>query len=183
MKAKIWDCKIGEIGEDILPPGADYLMRESIRAAYKCLTGREADFVFSGWGGTISESERAVIENREPFNPNEGREYDSGIQSDPLGVVGLGECDREGCERLAIDTRREVSGGPVLQVCGKHTVVYESLEAEHAMLMSMVEKAANTLRQLADFDPDDKLAHPGAVVQAIAKRALTAMREIGGLDG
>mgnify|MGYP003424373837 FL=1 len=58
----------------------------------------------------------------------------------------------------------------------------EMVEAEHATLMSMVEKAASTLREFADFDADDNLKHPVAVVRARAKRTLKAMREIGGFD-
>lgn len=58
----------------------------------------------------------------------------------------------------------------------------EMVEAEHATLMSMTEKAASVLREFADFDPDERLAHPVAVVQAKANRALRALREIAGLE-
>lgn len=57
-----------------------------------------------------------------------------------------------------------------------------AVEAEHATLMSMTEKAASVLREFADFDPDERLAHPVAVVQAKAKRALRALRQIAGLE-
>jgi len=61
---KIWECKIGEV-ED-LPDGADSVMREAVERAYLRLTGRPAAFAFTGWGGTLSESERAEVENAGP---------------------------------------------------------------------------------------------------------------------
>ena len=64
----IWFCKIGE-NTGPLPSGADAPMRAAIREAYLRLTGHEPDFIFSGWGGELTEGERAVHENREPRNP------------------------------------------------------------------------------------------------------------------
>lgn len=55
-----WTCKIGEAEWSLLPPGADAPMRDAIAAAYLKLTGHEPDFIFSGWGGKLTESERAV---------------------------------------------------------------------------------------------------------------------------
>lgn len=54
------------------------------------------------------------------------------------------------------------------------------VEAEHSMLMSMVEKAASTLRDLADMD--DEGSPRLMVIAAEAKRTLKAMREIGGMS-
>lgn len=64
--SKIWYCKIGEV--DALPEvgGADLPMRFAVEKAYKELTGERARFLFSGWGATLTESERAVVENRLP---------------------------------------------------------------------------------------------------------------------
>jgi hypothetical protein len=65
MSERIWFCKIGgEVGE--LQSGADWPMRKAIEAAYKELTGCDAEFCFSGWGGSLTEGERAVVEDREP---------------------------------------------------------------------------------------------------------------------
>jgi hypothetical protein len=71
MKTKIWYCKIGECTEEelhrIYPHGADLPMRRAVEKAYLEITGKEADFTFSGWGAELSEPERAVVENREPI--------------------------------------------------------------------------------------------------------------------
>lgn len=65
MSERIWFCKIGgPVGK--LPRGADGPMREAVAEAYKRLTGREPEFCFSGWGGELTEPERAVVENRAP---------------------------------------------------------------------------------------------------------------------
>lgn len=64
----VWTCKIGEdVGE--LPSGSDWPMRLAVARAYEELTGREPDFLFSGWGGSLDEGELAVVENRLP-DPN-----------------------------------------------------------------------------------------------------------------
>ena len=59
---KIWTCKIGGITGQPLPYGADWPMRQALAQAYREITGRDAEFCFSGWGGELTESERAVIE-------------------------------------------------------------------------------------------------------------------------
>jgi hypothetical protein len=61
---KIWDCKIGEV--DAIGSGMDLPMRAAVAKAYHEITGEEPDFIFSGWGGQLTEPERAVVENREP---------------------------------------------------------------------------------------------------------------------
>lgn len=71
---KIWDCKIGECDDSLLPPGADGPMREAVARAYREITGLEPGFIFSGWGGELTEGERAVVENRLPRDPMEGRD-------------------------------------------------------------------------------------------------------------
>lgn len=65
---KIWYCKIGETDEKNLEKwnGADLPMREAIEKAYKDVTGEDAQFCFSGWGGELDEAERAVVEDRLP---------------------------------------------------------------------------------------------------------------------
>lgn len=61
---KIWQCKIGEVGAAKLPSGADFPMRQAVAEAYKRITGEDCDFIFSGWGAELTESERAVVEDR-----------------------------------------------------------------------------------------------------------------------
>lgn len=64
--SKIWYCKIGECEQADLDKwnGADLPMREAIARAYKEVTGKEPDFIFSGWGAELTEPERAVVEDR-----------------------------------------------------------------------------------------------------------------------
>lgn len=64
---RIWFCKIGEAA--LIPAGADAPMRQAVAMAYKELTGEDAKFCFSGWGGELTEPERAVVENRLPAAP------------------------------------------------------------------------------------------------------------------
>lgn len=66
MRQNIWTCKIGECDTDILPNGADAPMRRAVERAYMELTGEEPKFIFSGWGGELTEGERAAHEHRMP---------------------------------------------------------------------------------------------------------------------
>ena len=59
-KLKIWDCKIGEVRSGELPIAADYPMRLAVEKAYKEITGKDPDFIVSGWGGELTEGEREV---------------------------------------------------------------------------------------------------------------------------
>ncbi len=62
---RIWFCKIGgKIAE--LPKGADFPMRQAVQTAFLAVTGVDCEFTFSGWGGTLTEPQRAVVENRLP---------------------------------------------------------------------------------------------------------------------
>jgi hypothetical protein len=60
----IWECKIGmrEGTKVRLPGGADAPMRKAVERAFLELTGVEAHFNFSGWGGTLTRGEREVID-------------------------------------------------------------------------------------------------------------------------
>lgn len=58
---KIWGCKIGEANDDIVPDVADLPMREAVRRAYIEITGKEPQFIFSGWDSQLTEMERAVV--------------------------------------------------------------------------------------------------------------------------
>lgn len=58
----IWECKIGETGR--LPKGSDAQMRRAACDAYRSLTGTEPVFIFSGWGGALTDAERRVVNRR-----------------------------------------------------------------------------------------------------------------------
>jgi hypothetical protein len=63
----VWSCKIGgSFPHGALPPGSDEKMRQAVQEAYERLTGQSDGYLFSGWGGELDESERAVVEDREP---------------------------------------------------------------------------------------------------------------------
>lgn len=68
MSERIWFCKIGG-PVDRLPDGSDWPMRRAIQRAFEEVTGSEHAFTFSGWGGSLTEGERAVVENRRPASP------------------------------------------------------------------------------------------------------------------
>lgn len=65
---KTWFCKVGEVHPSLLPQGADWGMRQAVQDAYKALTGEEPVFIFSGWAAKLTESERAVVEDRLPID-------------------------------------------------------------------------------------------------------------------
>lgn len=66
MPGGIWTCKIGEADMTNVPQGADLPMRIAVERAFKEVTGQDARFTFSGWSGELTESERAVVEDRLP---------------------------------------------------------------------------------------------------------------------
>lgn len=60
VSERVWDCQIGgDVGD--LPWGADDPMRQAIRQAYRELTGKEPEFLFSGWGGKLSPEQKALL--------------------------------------------------------------------------------------------------------------------------
>ncbi len=65
MNEKIWECKIGGTGISKLPPGADFPMRRAVAKAYFEITGQEAEFLFSGWGASLTKVEKAVINHND----------------------------------------------------------------------------------------------------------------------
>jgi hypothetical protein len=62
----VWSCKVGSLKPLALPLAADYPMRQAIQRMFQELTGEDAEFCFSGWGGQLTEIELAVVENRLP---------------------------------------------------------------------------------------------------------------------
>lgn len=61
---RVWTCKIGTREAVDIRPGADLPMRRAVEAAFEKVAGVEAEFNFSGWGGSLDENELAVVENR-----------------------------------------------------------------------------------------------------------------------
>lgn len=53
----VWGCKIGVSDRSALPDGADSPLRQAVEDAYRELTGRNADFCFSGWGEELTPAE------------------------------------------------------------------------------------------------------------------------------
>lgn len=62
---RVWFCKIGIQGDCALPNGADSPMRRAVQKAFFDVTGLDDQFCFSGWGGTLDEGERFVVEYEE----------------------------------------------------------------------------------------------------------------------
>lgn len=60
---KIWKCKIGEVETGTRLIGADAPMRKAIQEAYEKITGKEADFCFSGWDAKLNEEEQEIFNN------------------------------------------------------------------------------------------------------------------------
>ena len=58
---KAWSCKIGIMGGVELPPGADAPMRQAVERAFFELTGKHAEFNFSGWGAQLNSYEYEVV--------------------------------------------------------------------------------------------------------------------------
>lgn len=58
----IWECKIGETSHADLLPGADLPMRAAVERAYEELTGVKPRFLFSGWGGDLTPTEQACVD-------------------------------------------------------------------------------------------------------------------------
>jgi len=72
MSERVWTCKIGgEVPDEVWEPDGEYMahdapMRTMVEQQFERQFGVEPEFCFSGWGHTLSETERAVVENREP---------------------------------------------------------------------------------------------------------------------
>lgn len=60
MPERIWWCKIGTLDGRIEPDGADLPMRNAVRGRFYDLMGAYPDFIFSGWGGHLSATQRTI---------------------------------------------------------------------------------------------------------------------------
>lgn len=58
---QVWSCKIGIVGDVVLPGGADFPMRIAIQKAFREVTGVDAEFTFSGWNAQLTEAEKNVV--------------------------------------------------------------------------------------------------------------------------
>jgi hypothetical protein len=92
----VWECKIGECDRNVLPNGSDTPMRQAIREAFIKLTGIEPEYIFSGWGAELTETEQWIIddERREkpipPFVPKNGeRVFEEGyvLRNEPCHFI------------------------------------------------------------------------------------------------
>jgi hypothetical protein len=63
----MWICKIGaRSGAMRLASGVDEVMRKAAREAFRSVTGMDAEFIFSGWGGDLTEAEKLIVDDRVP---------------------------------------------------------------------------------------------------------------------
>lgn len=64
---RIWECKIGEADDALLPAGCDLPMRKAVARAYKEITGQDPNFIFSGWGAELTVIERELVDETHPL--------------------------------------------------------------------------------------------------------------------
>ena len=58
--SKVWECQIAFAYDAELPDGADAPMRKAVEKAFKKLLGRDAEIMFSGWGGKLNDAQVEV---------------------------------------------------------------------------------------------------------------------------
>jgi hypothetical protein len=58
---KVWTCKIGYAADADVPEGGDAPMRKAVEQIFRTVTGHDADFCFSGWGGELTEIEEQIV--------------------------------------------------------------------------------------------------------------------------
>ena len=64
---RIWECKIGAVCK--VEGSADFPMRRAVEAAFLAITGVAPKFIFSGWGGALTDDERIVAKCSDPLCP------------------------------------------------------------------------------------------------------------------
>ena len=60
MKRQVWYCKIGAKNVSV-PYCGDAPMRQAVEDAFKSLTGKSHDFLFSGWEAKLTKSEEDCL--------------------------------------------------------------------------------------------------------------------------
>lgn len=88
----VWHCKVGVIGSAVLPKGADAPMRHAVHEAFSKLTALDPEFIFSGWGATLTEPELAVVENRLPREGNVMPQRNDGGPAFPIPCQDDRDC-------------------------------------------------------------------------------------------
>jgi len=62
----IWECKIGNAPDEWVGhsggAGHDRDMRKAVEEAFIRITGKEPDFIFSGWGAQLDDVEQEIID-------------------------------------------------------------------------------------------------------------------------
>jgi hypothetical protein len=63
---QVWTCKVGVVDAGVMvrSSGLDFPMRQAVSAAFQLLFGKDPEFMFSGWNGDLSESERDSVNRR-----------------------------------------------------------------------------------------------------------------------
>jgi hypothetical protein len=61
---RVWTCKIGTRENFFSAHGADAPMRNAVTEAYRLVTGMDPQFLYSGWGGSLDDTERELEEAR-----------------------------------------------------------------------------------------------------------------------
>jgi hypothetical protein len=82
FQERIWTVKVGG-RVPLLPSESDPPMRAAVARAFEDVTGVVPEFTFSGWGGTLTEPERAVVENRAPSEEH----YQQWLREHPEAAV------------------------------------------------------------------------------------------------
>jgi hypothetical protein len=81
----VWTCKIGWADLTDFPNGMDAPMRAAVEHAFLNLIEKEPEFIFSGWGGELTEPELAAVEDRKPSDAH----YRAWLVSEHLHPIAL----------------------------------------------------------------------------------------------
>lgn len=70
VKAKpVWGCKIGILGDADLPSGGDGPMRRLVETGFQLITGKNPDFIFSGWSAELTDYEQYIVDSDPHISP------------------------------------------------------------------------------------------------------------------
>lgn len=149
---KIWHCKIGGNADTPTPCWSDGPMRQAVEAAFEKVTGKAPAFLFSGWGASLTEPERAVVENR---LPNRAEVERLAAQSaPPMRLVGHCWMEPRGTLRLAETDPPPAGSFPIYT---PSQAVAQSAPLQQAARESSVEQEmAMLIRRLCSTTANDK---------------------------